>query len=251
MNLRKICVLSAVGALAIASLASAAGTATYNWTGGPVPLPNSGTSGAFGPISIAVPNDATCGGEVVLDANVEIQYAHTWNSDLSFTLTSPAGTAVTLWNGVGGSSDNMWVTIDDEAASSMSGQVLDGSARRPQNYPGESMCETDLENPVGSWVLTGNDAFGGDSGAMLVYRLTLTCGEAPSGGGGGDTGPNRPGDYPNKPPRPYNGGAEANNGYGNGNQLSPPGQHGDHKWAPEPTTGGGGFPPNCQNPDAM
>lgn len=251
MNLRKICVLSAVGALALASLANAAGTMTYSWGGGPVPLPNTGTSGPFGPISISVPDDATCGGsDVVLDANVEIQYAHTWNSDLSFEVTSPAGTEVTLWDGVGGSSDNMWVTIDDEAASDMTGQVLDGSARRPQSYPANNLCTFDLEDAVGSWVLTGNDAFGGDNGAMLQYNLTLTCGEAPSGGGG-DTGePNRPGDYPNKPPRPYNGGSEANNGYGNGNQLRPPGQHGDHKWAPIVDLSGGGLPDNCQNPDA-
>lgn len=251
MNLRKISILSAVGALALASLASAAGTMTYSFVGS-VPLPNVGTSGAFGPLNITVPNDAVCGGEVVLDADVRIQYTHTWNSDLTFTLTSPSGTATVLWNGVGGSSDNMNVTIDDEAASNMNAQVLDGSGRRPQNYPGESMCESDLENPVGTWVLTGNDAFGGDSGFMQQVHLTLTCGAEPGGGGGGgDTGPHRPGSYPNKPPRPYNGGSEANNGYGNGGQLSPPGQHGDHKWAPEPNLGGGGsLPPNCQNADA-
>jgi len=252
MNLRKISILSAVGALALASLASAAGTMTYSASGLPAPLPNAGTSGPFGPKTITVPNDAVCGGsDVVLDVDIHIQYTHTWNSDLQFWLATPAGTEIQLWSGVGGSSDNMNVRIDDEGASNMSAQVLDGSARRPQQYPSAAMCKFDLESAVGNWVFRGNDQFGGDSGQMQVADLTITCGPAPSGGGGNDSGPHRPGDYPNKPPRPYNGGSEANNGYGNGGQLSPPGQHGDHKWAPEPDLGGGGgLPPNCQNADA-
>ena len=56
----------------------------------------------------------------VNDIDVELDITHTWDGDLDVFLTSPGGTTVELFSGVGGSGDNFIDTLlNDEAADSI------------------------------------------------------------------------------------------------------------------------------------
>lgn len=195
----------AAAATLVAGTVMAQTTMTYN--GAPFVINDVSTQSG----TITVPAGDWGGRDTVRDVNVSISITHTWDSDLTVSLSGPDGTVVGLWAGVGGSSDNFNVTIDDEASTNMNGTV---GTFRPQSYPQEAMCELDAKAPAGTYTLTVADTVGGDVGAVNSWSITI---EGDSGHFKNDCGAGS--EKRNRGLHSW-----ANNGRGNGDDLPPPGQ---------------------------
>ncbi len=111
------------------------------------------------------------------DVNVTIgSITHTWVSDLTIDLTSPAGTTVRLFNEHGGSGDNFTDTVfDDEAATSIAAASapFTGSFR-----PFQPLSAFDGQNVQGTWTLKIVDHFAADVGTLHswgVKRQVFVC----------------------------------------------------------------------------
>ncbi len=119
---------------------------------------------------------------VLADLNVRVAATHTFVGDLSFTLTSPAATVVTLLDrpGVPASTfgcgdDNMNVTFDDETVFDLENYcpgttpwyVGSGSPTQP-------LSAFDGQSTAGTWTLTVTDGAGGDTGTVDDWELIAT-----------------------------------------------------------------------------
>ena len=114
----------------------------------------------------------------ICDVNVTTNITHTWNADLNITLTSPAGTAVTMSTANGGSNDNVFngtLWDDDGGTANPPGPVTD-------NLFANNVTETPLvveealgafigEDPNGNWVLTIADTALADIGTLSSWTL--------------------------------------------------------------------------------
>lgn len=120
------------------------------------------------PVTITSELDVT-GVGTITDVNVlNLAGAHTWVEDLTFTLTSPGGTSVTLMSGPCGNFDDFDINFDDEAASAnFPCPPNDGQTYQPAN----PLSAFDGENADGTWTLTVVDAFNGDGGSLNSWSL--------------------------------------------------------------------------------
>lgn len=122
-----------------------------------------------------------CGLPNVLDGCLQIasvtidSIEHTWLSDLSIYLISPAGDSVELSTGNGGSGDNMSnVIFTDASTNDITLQVAD-------IIPGEYHTQDPLgfeglydgQNPNGAWSLYIADLFGGDDGVLISWTMSF------------------------------------------------------------------------------
>ncbi len=102
------------------------------------------------------------------DLNLEISIDHAYVGDLRVRLRSPDGTWVTLVQRRGGSSDNLRVTFDDEATSSIAtprSQLI--GVYRPER----SLSAFDGKSAKGTWILEVTDNAYMDTGTF--QRATL------------------------------------------------------------------------------
>ena len=138
--------------------------------------------------TVAIPDNA-CPATVNRTFNVDANYAvsdvdigilldHTYRRDLEISLTSPAGTVVTLMDYVGGSADNLNVRFDDEASG---GSIAAHTANDPltpvynsTKTPQGSLSAFDGENAQGTWTLKICDQQGVDIGSFRRADLYLT-----------------------------------------------------------------------------
>ncbi|MCC6512052.1 MAG: S8 family serine peptidase [Pirellulaceae bacterium] len=114
-------------------------------------------------VAIDVPDSFT-----ISDLNVNVSIDHAYVSDLRLRLIAPDGTSVLLVNRRGGSRDNVRVTFDDEAATSIattSGN-LEGSFR-----PERALSAFDGKNATGRWFLEIVDAARLDAGRLNSVQL--------------------------------------------------------------------------------
>ncbi|MEO7936796.1 MAG: proprotein convertase P-domain-containing protein, partial [Dokdonella sp.] len=133
-------------------------------------------------------------GSALLDVNATTFIQHTFSADLDVTLTSPAGTVVTLTTDNGGSNDDVFNgTVWDDSANP-AGQVpytLNDGLVTDQTYanltlasplvPEEAMAAFIGEDPNGTWTLTVSDDLAGDGGSLNSWSLdikTFTCSSA-------------------------------------------------------------------------
>src|SRR5262249_30866742 len=96
----------------------------------------------------------------------------TYDSDLRITLTSPAGTTVTLFNRRGGSGDNLTNTrFDDEAGTS----IASGAAPFNGTYrPDGLLSAFDGQSTKGTWTLRVTDNASLDTGRLLGWSITAS-----------------------------------------------------------------------------
>ena len=122
--------------------------------------------------------------------------AHSFNSDLDFTLTSPGGTIVTIGTDNGATADNVYnATLWDDKAdlghqipytvpSAASFMVTDtayiNNVVETSLAPEEALGAFNGENPNGTWTLTISDDFNGDGGALSAWSLELTTISCPA-----------------------------------------------------------------------
>ncbi len=106
------------------------------------------------------------------DLNVTLDVTHTYDGDLQAYLTSPLGTRIHIFGGVGQNGDNFTnTTLDDEAATS----ITNGIAPFAGSFkPQELLSAFDGQNPNGVWTLEISDTAGADSGVLNNWSLAFT-----------------------------------------------------------------------------
>ncbi len=146
---------------------------------GGAPIPDNGT--LTRQIDVTTPL-----GGVLESVQANLDITHTFNGDLDITLTSPAGTTVTLSTDNGGSNDNVFAGTtfkDDAGVTNPPGPITDTTfanlvAETPI-APEEPLGAFRGEDPHGTWTLTVTDDTGGDTGTLVSWGLTLftaSCG---------------------------------------------------------------------------
>ncbi len=146
-----------------------------------VPIPDNSTTGVQGAVIVSGKTG------VVTDVDVDTNVSHTYSSDLDMTITSPAGTVVTLTTDNGLDQDNVFAgtTWDDQAdpGSPIPYFPVNPALATDHTYtnlivatplaPEEALGAFKGENPNGLWVLKVIDDGGMDTGAVNSWVLHL------------------------------------------------------------------------------
>jgi uncharacterized repeat protein (TIGR01451 family) len=130
-------------------------------------------------------------GTSILDVNALTHIQHTFAADLDITLTSPAGTVVTLTTDNGAGNDDVFNgTLWDDSANpggqvpytTNNGLVTDNAyvnlTTATPLVPEEAMAAFIGEDPNGTWTLTISDDLAGDGGSLNDWSLdikTFSC----------------------------------------------------------------------------
>ena len=133
-------------------------------------------------------------GTSILDVNAITNIMHTFSADLDITLTSPAGTVVTLTTDNGAGNDNVFNgTLWDDSANPggqvpyttndglVTDQLYVNLATATPLVPEEAMAAFIGEDPNGTWTLTISDDLAGDGGSLDSWSLdikTFSCASA-------------------------------------------------------------------------
>lgn len=127
-------------------------------------------------------------GPYLFDVNLEATLAHSFSADLDITLTSPAGTVVTLTTDNGAGNDDVFngTAWDDNAnpAGAVPYVTNDGIVTdhayvnvtlASPLVPEEAMAAFVGEDPNGTWTLTVSDDLAGDSGSINAWSLGIVA----------------------------------------------------------------------------
>ncbi len=104
------------------------------------------------------------------DLDVNLEFDHSFLADLIVTLTSPAGTTVTLLSNSCGQLQNVNVTFDDDAANFICGgnPAISGTVRALgalNSFKGETIA--------GDWTLRISDTAPADGGSLKAFSLDI------------------------------------------------------------------------------
>ncbi len=107
----------------------------------------------------------------VANISLTLDITHTFDGDLTTTLSSPQGTEIILFSDVGGSGANFEsTTLTDEADT----EISSGSAPFTGTFrPEESFAAFANEAASGTWTLSVADNAGGDDGTLDAWSLTI------------------------------------------------------------------------------
>jgi subtilisin-like proprotein convertase family protein len=144
----------------------------------------SATPGATASINIVVPSSP---GTTVTDLDFQVRINHTYVGDLIVTLTSPAGTTITLIDrpGVpattfGCSFNNLDLTLDDAAGTSVETQCNTSTpAINGTHQPTGSLAAFNGQLVSGTWVLSVTDNAGQDTGTIISANNCLDVSTTP------------------------------------------------------------------------
>ncbi len=106
----------------------------------------------------------------VADIDVNLELDHTFLADLVITLTSPAGTSVTLISNSCGDLQNIDVTFNDDADSfQCSGNpAISGNVR-----PLGALSSFNGESIFGDWILEVSDTAPADGGSLRLFSMNV------------------------------------------------------------------------------
>ncbi len=148
-------------------------TSPFSASGTTGPLPDSGTTTVTPTVFTALVSGA---GASTWDIDLTTFITHTANADLDMTLTSPAGTVVTISTDNGGTNDNgfngtVWDdNVNDGAVDHVYTNLVTATPLSPEgrlsNFRGE--------NPNGTWTLTITDDAVADNGTLNSWALDVT-----------------------------------------------------------------------------
>ena len=129
----------------------------------PVSISPNGANTIFSDLDVPV-------GGIITDLNVvNVQGTHTWISDLTFVLESPAGTEVVLLAQACDDENNFNLSFDDAGGPILPCPYNDGGTYAPTG----SLADFNGENAQGTWVLRVEDAFNFDGGALNGWGLEI------------------------------------------------------------------------------
>ena len=142
-----------------------------------------------GPVVVSSTVNVAGMGGFLLDVNLATALTHTFNGDLDITLTSPAGTVVTITSDNGGTNDDVFNgTVWDDGANpagqvpytSNTGMVTDtvyvNGVAQPTLTPEEALGAFVGENPNGIWTITISDRTPSAYHAAQRYRRRRAVG---------------------------------------------------------------------------
>lgn len=146
-----------------------------------VPIPDNNAGVAMSTIAVGGV------GPYLSDVNCTLNVTHTFNGDIDMTLTSPAGTVITLTSDNGGGNDNVFAgtTFDDSANpagqipySSNNGLTTDHlyanlTVATPL-VPEEGLGAFVGENPNGNWTLRATDDASIDTGTIVSWSVEIS-----------------------------------------------------------------------------
>ncbi len=175
---------------------------TFSYTGPPAAIPDANAAGVNVPLTVSgftgriadlnFRIDGTVCNTTVGSTTVGVD--HSWVGDLTFKLTSPAGTTITFISRPGGVNNGgnnfCQVLLDDDAsATTISAIVGTGSPPAGPPYTGTFRPQSlfsafDGQDPNGTWTLNVSDAVAPDSGSVRAFSLIITGYTCCSGGGG-------------------------------------------------------------------
>ena len=114
----------------------------------------------------------------ISDVNIlNITGDHTWVSDLTMTLTSPAGTSVVLVETPCSDEDNFLVTFDDNSeVVNLDCPLTTGRSFKPV----EELSAFNGEAAAGEWTLTVEDGVSDDGGSLDAWTLELCLNQTES-----------------------------------------------------------------------
>jgi subtilisin-like proprotein convertase family protein len=179
--------LVTLGVLTLGPASAQAAPVTFSYTGPAVAIPDDDPAGTSVPIAVAGLDpvigdvnfsiDGTACSAVMNATTVGI--THSWVGDLVITLTSPAGTPVTVIShagGTGNSSNNFCqVVLDDDAPGAASIQAVT-TAQAPFTgtwTPANPLSAFDGQNPNGAWTVAAQDTALLDTGSLRALSLTI------------------------------------------------------------------------------
>ncbi len=114
----------------------------------------------------------------IADVDLGFNAAHTFRSDIQAVLESPAGTRVTVLDGVAGDGDNNYdILLDDESVNPLDDGSPDNTAAPFYDrdvIPDNALSAFDGESSVGTWTLEICDDAGGDNGTYNRAELRLS-----------------------------------------------------------------------------
>jgi subtilisin-like proprotein convertase family protein len=143
---------------------------TYASTVVPVTISATGTPTVTSTITIPA-------GGTITDVNVlNLVGTHTYLSDLNVTLTSPAGTTITLFNGICTSLDNFNMNFD--ASGTAYASIVCPPTNGATYVPLGNLNLFNGQNPAGTWTLTITDQFDQDGGALTSWALQVCVSSA-------------------------------------------------------------------------
>jgi subtilisin-like proprotein convertase family protein len=108
-------------------------------------------------------------GVTITDVNVVgLEGTHSYINDLAITLTSPAGTTITLFNSICGFEPDFDLNLDDQAATAVFPcPPVGGVTVQPQ----QALSAFNGQNSTGVWTLTVIDGVDDDGGELLNWGL--------------------------------------------------------------------------------
>ncbi len=129
--------------------------------------------------SVTTSTITVAGVGILSDVNVDnLVGTHTYMGDLTFELTSPAGTTITIMSPSCDSTDNFDINLDDEAPP---GAWPCGPAGGGGTYqPSQALSAFDGENADGVWTLKITDGANIDGGQLDGWGLTFETITAPA-----------------------------------------------------------------------
>lgn len=172
--------------LQLTTFAVAPTAATANFSqAAPTPIADVAVSSST--LAVSGAGTAICGVDLTTDIS------HTFAADLDITLTSPAGTVVTLTTDNGAGNDNVFAgTLWDDDANPLGAlpYTTNNGLATDQAYvnltvatplvPEESFGAFFGEDPNGTWTLSVSDDLSGDTGTLNNWSLAVTtCACAP------------------------------------------------------------------------
>ena len=144
-----------------------------NATGVNIPLTLSGI-GLISKINFHILG-ATC---TAAQGSTTVGIDHSWVGDLTFTLTSPSGTVVTLMSrpgGINNSGNNFCKTIlDDNATNLIQNIAIAGAPWQGSFKPASPLSAFAGENANGTWILHATDSVTIDTGGVRTFSLDTT-----------------------------------------------------------------------------
>ncbi len=126
-------------------------------------------------------------GSSIVDMDLGTFITHTFAADLDITLTSPAGTVVTITTDNGAGNDNVFngTGWDDNAGTPVTDFVFANNVVAADLVVEEALAAFQGENPNGNWTLTITDDLSGDVGSLDSWSLEFStsngCQTPPTG----------------------------------------------------------------------
>lgn len=136
----------------------------------PLPISASGASTINSTLTIPAAN-----GEIISDVNVSINITHTYVSDFTVTLISPAGTQVQILVNPCDDESNINAVFDDSGADVVCGNfpAIGGTVK-----PVQLLSALNGQNSAGVWTLRINDQWNGDGGSLNSWALNICSTQA-------------------------------------------------------------------------